>query len=556
MRKTTALLLALVLIGGLAAACTSDPSTSDGENPGNPGPSGGGNGNNGGTPNGNPGEHFEISIAHWEINSSFPDGAEDAVRDYIQEKFNVTIVPAGLSWADNVPEMTSMWAATGQLPDVTSAEICWTAQFRQWVEDDVIRSIPQSLYSKYPNINAIVAGDAAIQALMMDGELWFIPRPSSGDPKDWFIERGIINRKDWRIALGFDVPQTKQDFIDLCAAYATMDPKGDGSYTVGLSFDMPGFPFSQSFPTFGVTDFEWLPDANGNWYVPAYEAFELGSFLRDIGRAGGLDPDFITYQANTDNSGTWKFANSQLGMLVVQPNINVIWRNIGAQFLALNPGTNLLDHIEILQPPIDGGSDPAAFITAAYWSENYIRADVSDEKLDRILAMYDWLMSIEGQLMMNFGIEGTDWQWDAAGDVELLTPINPNTGEREPASTIYPILSGGFQYLGCWNADVEWFSPVVPKDLREYLLAELDFRKTNWTAKPTNYALALEVVPEKDAIGHPWDFGMGFWAPFILDRSSASNEELYESMRANMDAAGYAAAKEAMTARAREMGIN
>jgi hypothetical protein len=45
------------------------------------------------------------------------------------------------------------------------------------------------------------------------------------------------------------------------------------------------------------------------------------------------------------------------------------------------------------------------------------------------------------------------------------------------------------------------------------------------------------------------------WVKFIMDNSKKSDQELYDAMKQNWDANGYAAAVEAVSAKAKELGI-
>ncbi|MDR0495653.1 MAG: hypothetical protein LBG95_08525 [Treponema sp.] len=497
-------------------------------------------------------EHHKISIAVWEINPALPKNTDDPLRKFVEDKFNISLEGGGLSWADDVPQVLSLWAATGQLPDVFGGDLCLTAQYRQWVEDGVIRSIPESMYRKYPNINNAVKNDPAVQSLMVNGELYFLPRVAVDDIKDWFMERGILNRKDWREKLGFDKPRTKQDFIDLCKAYATMNPKGDGSFTVGMSFDAPNFIFDQTFSTFGMTSFNWIRDANGMYYMPAFEsegAYNIACWLRDMNKAGGLDPDLMSYIQNAGESGLSNFVNGKIGMLCIQVS-PARYLLISTPFIAANRGVefkDLLDYFEILDPPVDGGNAPVGLTAAGYWSESYINANVSDAKLERILQLFDWMMSDEAMNIMNMGLEGIDWKRGPDGDFII---INENVNGK------YPILStSGFINLASWFSQSLYTSQAIPKSIRDYTREVHDYRMQNWELAPLDYSLALETIPERDALGALGSFGMNYWAPFIFDKSGATNEALYAKLKADMDAAGYKAAKDAMNARAKELGI-
>ncbi|HBA50670.1 MAG TPA: hypothetical protein DCZ91_23305 [Lachnospiraceae bacterium] len=95
------------------------------------------------------------------------------------------------------------------------------------------------------------------------------------------------------------------------------------------------------------------------------------------------------------------------------------------------------------------------------WSESYINSRVSEEKLDRILALYDYLLSVEGYRLSHFGIEGVSYRAAEDGSIVLLT--------KEPPSALYPSIAM-MGSLVCWNSGIQQeteVSLVVPRKYRE-----------------------------------------------------------------------------------------
>ena len=66
-------------------------------------------------------EQMEISIVNWDMQYSFPEGdVEDPMRDFFEDRFNITIKPYSVGWGDYNEKM-NIWAASGELPDVMGA---------------------------------------------------------------------------------------------------------------------------------------------------------------------------------------------------------------------------------------------------------------------------------------------------------------------------------------------------------------------------------------------------------------------------------------------------
>ena len=125
---------------------------------------------------------------------------------------------------------------------------------------------------------------------------------------------------------------------------------------------------------------------------------------------------------------------------------------LGKQF---NPDRNFFDHVKVLRPfPVDGydfhGIGRAG--ETGFWSESFIAGTVDDEKMSRILDLYDWLYSSDGTMTVMFGVEGQDYRMDGADIVPLKTDAD---GNMQVASDLYPIMSvaAGFSYLANWPED-------------------------------------------------------------------------------------------------------
>lgn len=81
-------------------------------------------------------------------------------------------------------------------------------------------------------------------------------------------------------------------------------------------------------------------------------------------------------------------------------------------------GSKFLEDVKALKLMPDVNGIRAYPVWGYYWSETYINAKVSDEKLDRILQIYDWLLTEEGARFGSYGPEG-DLYDVVDGKVEL-----------------------------------------------------------------------------------------------------------------------------------------
>jgi hypothetical protein len=75
----------------------------------------------------------------------------------------------------------------------------------------------------------------------------------------------------------------------------------------------------------------------------------------------------------------------------------------------------------------------------------------------------------------------------------------------------------------------------------------------NWVDPNVDWRVQAINVPEKEEMAVL--FGDD-WVRFISDESGPPDRDMYESMKADWDANGYAAAVDAITAAAQEQGID
>ena len=549
-KRIISILLAAVLFVGIAACATQETGTPPNDNANNTPdtPQDTATGDTTTPPtDGASGDRMEISLMNWGIADAFPEGMEsDEMRMYIEDRFDVTFVPFNVTWGD-ADELTSLWASAGTLPDIIGAQaIEGSPVYFQWISDGVIRPIPSDL-SAYPNVQNFV-NQPDVRAFDVDGQTYMLPRQTYTDSSWWVMARGILNRKDWRESLGYSLPTTEQEFIDLCLAYVNNNPDGVAN-TQGLRPAGTWILPSQCFVGYGYTDAVWVKNSNGDVVIPTFESstLPLYSFLRRLNKAGGLDEDYVT---GKDIDDVDKFVSGGAGMLAKQLNPAML-DDIQRRWSAAQPGKEFTDHVEIIHPPVISGVDPVGFAEKGYWSQSFINANVDDAKMARILEVFDFFYSDEGLKLVNFGFEGRDWEMDG-GQVKMLTDINPDTGAPKAAADLYPFANIGSVF--CWAADmVQYDNPTISQSIRDMATTERDYRIANWRQAPIDWRITAIDVPERAFMGSimpPADQ----WAPFVFDTSDRTDDDLFAEMVSNWEANGYRAAKEAMTAAARDLG--
>ncbi|MDD3334931.1 MAG: extracellular solute-binding protein [Eubacteriales bacterium] len=359
-------------------------------------------------------EPVHITVAFW--NAGVMQG--DAFQRYVEERFGVVLEPVDLSY-ENYTQRLQQLAATDELPDIMGNDIMGTSAYESWISQNKIRAIPKSL-SAYPNLQRYLDQPYNERFKRDNGSFYAIPRLTYTEEALWALDRCIMLRKDWMQKLDYTVPQSWEEFRQLLSAFVHDDPDGNGiDDTVGLTashLNTLEAVYLNLFPELSNTergwmyeDEKWMPVYCSKRVAPALET------MRQLYQDGLLDPSiaYVSTQEAVNN-----FAKGKSGAIC------------GQYYLVLNCLADLgmldqaYDMVQILPTwPCEDGNR-YRFTTSLHWSESYFGARVDDEKMDKILALYDWLLSDDFMLCYRYGIEGTDWVYEA-GRVKALRQISP-----------------------------------------------------------------------------------------------------------------------------------
>lgn len=268
----------------------------------------------------------------------------------------------------------------------------------------------------YPNL----AGNAGIyNNISIDGRIYGIYRTRA------YPRAGIYYRKDIAAACGItEVPTTLEELTTLAMALANYS---DDTYALNMCSYTAG-TISVITVAFGAPN-EWGIDENNNIYPahksPAY--LEGLNWLRDLYLAGGIDPNFATIDStqwdNIERTGKafMRFDcldNCYRQQEWFEKNADVteqIWEMVGG--LAKEDGT-------ISVWPQNAGFSGEIVVTKA----------VKEEDLPKVMKFLDWVNTAEGQMMINWGVEGVTYLLDEEG---YRVNTDQYTEEMSNNSTVY-----------------------------------------------------------------------------------------------------------------------
>lgn len=412
----------------------------------------------------------EVEFSFWELGDvySFMDENDDALADAIEAGGQINLVNRPITIAD-YSEKILLWAATDDLPNVwifdgTGQRVIW-----DWVEQGLIRSIPEDL-SDYPYLNALLYGNPTpfFEKAKKDGVYWAIPRADFVEPVTYTHGATFMRKSDYEALGSPELPVTLDEWYDFCALIKETWP--DRVVMSGPHVD--NF-FSQINPDEDLGSYYYVEDKDV--WIPAFFArYERYKAFNRFWNAGFIDRDYINaldYQTLYD-----RFVSGGAVLLPQDPLPSHISNDLNPYWVAKNPGVAFGDAMIMIMPPT--GTDATGYVMPnKYWSENYISAKTTDEQLAAILRLYDFFLSPEGMNLRRYGIEGKDFHYDADGNV-VITRDTHESGEFKALMEVYP--SGYFaRCWATWDEEFPFVDPSIDEGIRafgqQYLEAKQDF---------------------------------------------------------------------------------
>ena len=355
-------------------------------------------------------KHLDISVGFWNIENMENDAENDKLRALIEEMFNITIIPMSVTWT-NYKERYQILMATDSLPDVfanltiSSNDANDSATYTQMIENGSICSLPEDM-SPYPALSSLL--DSVSYTKYKDDRYYAVPRCAFLDTELGFTDAAMLVRRDWMNNLGYSDPQSFEEFARMVSAFANDDPDGNGiddtlGYNVNTLSAMGKWVMLGIAPECNV--YSWIEQDDR--YVPSWSTPQFKEVVKDYGylyRTGGLDPDFYSKSPTTIIED---FAAGRLGALEYKSSpgtlleIKKLWDSHNDK-----PFEECVDILPVFPAP-DGKRYSNS--SSIFWSESYISSNAGDEKRERILALFEFLLSDKGYMLTKYGIEGEDY---------------------------------------------------------------------------------------------------------------------------------------------------
>lgn len=386
-------------------------------------------------------EHLKLKwTLDGDADAILPKGDDDFVRKTIEEKFNVTLDVTYGPFNDETKQQLNLRIASNDAPDL------WTspgAHAIELAENGVLKDLKNHITAeKLPNLYNWVT-EAQVKGFQLAGfpDQWL--RVPVGDKSTAYYSYFI--RKDWLDKLKLEIPDNYEELTNVMRAFTEQDPDGNQKNdTFGFSINGNGTYINYAFPQYkhhGLFS-PYLIDAETRDFRSQFtdpEAAQVIDEIRDWTSNGYVDPDWFL---STVDDVALKFAQGRIGMVWV---LNVpLWSYDSEPKSFYNQLKKIQPEAELV--PFNPFPDEPNWIKGTVPSKTWlIHKDVSDEKLERILEITNWLMSEEGFLLTHYGIEGEHY---ARNGAEIT--LNPDEIKQD-------VIDKG-NFLSVWDT----FTPKDP----------------------------------------------------------------------------------------------
>lgn len=427
-------------------------------------------------------EKVDISFAGIQVTDGLDYNNGNDYYSWWTDTFNIEWDMTSLTF-ENWVERMNIWINADDLPDWS----VWNfnpGDAANYVDQGLVKELPADWKEKYPNLAASASCSEANEYYEnLYGGTYFLFRPvfANNFPADTITGHiSIFLRTDWAEEAGYDLSEnlesnsiTISEFLAYCQAVKdagiTQYPWYNTSGYVGNLLDCVT-------EASGVMQSVYYKGEDGQYHWgPAEEETGIKETLREIKKAydgGLLYPEFYTLQ-DPDDIGHFYAAGDAAATMYTGM---AAWFDRFDSYMLDNLDISYWDKAVTLVLTDDNGvahGDPSA----NYWACNVISPNIDDETLDRLLTIWDYGCTEEGQLRIRLGVPDVDWKYDENGEIVNTIADTGFATLEDKYTSVYPITGNMF----ILSDDYSFINPSFSKEARDRV-AELYLKRAEITS--------------------------------------------------------------------------
>lgn len=393
-------------------------------------------------------EPVKITFAGVQVTDGLDYNHGNEYYEWWTETFNVEWDITSLAW-DNWVERMNTWINADDLPDWS----VWNFQpgdAANYADQGLVLRQPDDWKEQYPNLAAAASCSEANGHYeeLYDGMYYFFrPVFANNFPADTITSHiSMMMRTDWAEQAGYDLSGNIEsstisltEFIDYLQAVKdagiTQYPWYDLSSAVGQAIDrMSG--------NAGVLGSAYYKGEDGLYHWGPADDPAVKNAVRQIKEAydnGLLYSEFYTLQ-EPDDAG--HFYASGDAAATMESGMAAYFDRY-TQYMNDNLGLDFWEAADVFILTDDEGVSHEKASTN-FWACNILSPNMDDATYERIMNIWDYGCTEEGQLRIRLGVPEVDWTYDENGKiVNLVKDTEYGTLENKYTS-LYPITGNMF----------------------------------------------------------------------------------------------------------------
>ncbi|MBQ7995643.1 MAG: extracellular solute-binding protein [Bacilli bacterium] len=394
-------------------------------------------------------------------------GGDSYIKE-VEDMFGLSFKLEPYSWQDWTTQVNGHVLA-GNSPDVFHANIDsynFVSYYKYWAEDKVIKQLPDDL-SNWPNLKRMIDNTSNIEALKLDGHLYGIPiAKNTTDFSTSFSPFTYLYRRDWAKQYGVYQENDEYTWEQFNTLLDKFNRELSGKRKFALGDVEWGFPSITNF--YKQVPHCFAYDETERKYVNNYSTDEYILGLEKSKEFAITDKYYSSDQYTaTEGKMNEKYYSNQCGVLYE----NLSYSNMEALRIQLkrtnvnDKDFNVDDATAIMK--IKGPDGKYALEGTDNWfSMTFINNNISEMKLNKILDLYDWLLSESGTNFAIYGFEGYDYTKDETGKVEIVR----DRWYNDDGSLIDRVNGAKYlRYMLSLGYDTLEYDPMTEKSVVQYL---------------------------------------------------------------------------------------
>lgn len=352
------------------------------------------------------------------------------------------------------PEDISASLAAGDSPDIFQIT---RNQLQTYVDQGLVLDIAEHKDALGDYLDFI--GNDAAELGSIDGKIMAIQKyqNNTNDTSFWI-------RKDWLDKLGLDAPRTVEEFESVLTEFKKKDPDGAGAYGItGSAPDSIFTPLWGAFETPGPGRIYIGEDGSAR---SSYDDEGLPAaigYIAKLQKADLIDPDSYTLEGLEARDRGFQ------GKAGVMSQSWTAIAKSGSQddLKKANPDAEWVQ-LDLFKTPAGEKSAIPVTTGAASMLALPSRLEGSDEKINNMIDLINYVSTPEGNELVCYGIEGTHYKKDKKGKIDPIKGSEDETnvffvyqvtGREErpyleakfPDQYKYYDFSHGFDRTICWE---------------------------------------------------------------------------------------------------------